>query len=118
MIRISTRLVFLIGNRVYKFPLSRRGHLQSKNEKVIWDKYNHLGLLGTFYWRRFGINCMQRYTIVKEIDPTYIYTIKDEIQELNIERCDLYNHKNWGISNGKYYLIDYGINEYISTLYK
>jgi hypothetical protein len=60
-IKISTRLVFLIGNRVYKFPLSRRGFLQCKNEKKMWDKYSHTGILGKLHWERFGVVCMKRY---------------------------------------------------------
>ena len=35
MIKISTRLVILLPNIVLKFPLSRRGYLQSKNERFI-----------------------------------------------------------------------------------
>jgi len=43
---------------------------------------------------------------------------KDIIKEFDIHRCDLYNPKNWGIENKQYYLIDYGITQYISSLYE
>ena len=117
-IKASTRLVFLIGNRVYKFPLSRRGYLQCKNEKKIWDMYHQTGLLGTLIWERFGIVCMKRYEPCKSISKGLVTLTKEQIPEFDIERCDLYNYKNWGIEGDLCYLIDYGINEYISTLYK
>ena len=117
-IKLSTRLVFLIGKRVYKFPLSRRGYLQCKNEKKMWDSYNHTGLLGNLIWERFGIICMQRYNQCTEISDETVKSVKDKIPEFDIERCDLYNYKNWGTEDNKIYIIDYGISQYISTLYK
>ena len=117
-IKLSTRLVFLIGKRVYKFPLSKRGYLQCINEKNIWDKYKNTNLIGIMYWMKFGVVCMKRYKSINEIELDEIIEIKSTIPELNIERCDLFNYKNWGIENNKYYLIDYGINEEISKLYK
>lgn len=119
MIRISTRLVFLIGKRVYKFPLSKRGYLQSVNEEKIWDKYKHTNLIGTLYWMKFGVVCMRRYNSVKEIESINVINIKKSIPELNVERCDLFNYKNWACDeNFNIKLIDYGINEEISKLYK
>lgn len=117
-IDISTRLVLLIGKRVYKFPLSRRGYLQCKNEKKIWNKYKDLNLLGILYWEHFGIVCMKRYEHCKEIPEHIVIAIKKNISEFDIDGCDLYNYHNWGIEQNKYILIDYGINEYISKLYK
>jgi hypothetical protein len=117
-IKLSTRLVFLIGKRVYKFPLSRRGYLQCKNEKKMWDSYNHTGVLGNLIWERFGIICMQRYIQCTEISDELVKFVKDKIPEFDIERCDLYNYKNWGTEDNRIYLIDYGISQYISTLYK
>lgn len=45
-------------------------------------------------------------------------SVKATINEFDIDRCDLHNSKNWGTEDGVYYLIDYGISQYISTLYK
>jgi hypothetical protein len=118
MIKISTRLVILLPNIVLKFPLSRRGYLQSKNERFIWNKYKATCSLGVLHWELLGIVCMKRYKAVAEIPTTIVMFAKSTIKEFNIDRCDLYNPKNWGKENRTYYLIDYGINKYISTLYK
>ena len=118
MIKISTRLVILLPNIVLKFPLSRRGYLQSKNERFIWNKYKATYSLGVLHWEFLGIVCMKRYKAVAEIPTTIVMFAKSTIKEFNIDRCDLYNPKNWGKENRTYYLIDYGINKYISTLYK
>mgnify|MGYP003660207934 FL=1 len=102
---------------VLKFPLSRRGYLQSKNEKVIWSKYKYLYHLGVFHWEFLGVVCMKRYEPVEAIPTLTVMLAKSIIQELDIDRCDLYNPENWGIENEQHYLIDYGISQYISTLY-
>ena len=117
MIKISTRLVILLPNIVLKFPLGRRGYLQSKNEKVMWNKYKTTYPLGVLYWEFLGIICMKRYKSTNEIPISSILLVKSIIKEFDIERCDLYNSKNWGTENDLYYLIDYGVNHYISTLY-
>ena len=103
---------------VLKFPLSRRGYLQSKNEKVIWNKYRAKYTLGELYWECLGIVCMKRYKAVDRIPTKTVLITKDIIKEFEIERCDLFNPENWGVENKTYYLIDYGISQYISTLYK
>jgi len=117
-IKVSTRLVFILRDIVIKIPLSRRGYLQGKNEKVLWNKYNHLNVLGELKWGCLGVVCMKRYPIINRI-PTYVVMgIKSTIPELNIVNCDLHNVKNWGRDeNLNPILIDYGITEYISTLY-
>jgi len=43
--------------------------------------------------------------------------IKDLIPALDIENCDLYNVENWGYYNGRFVLLDYGIDERISKMY-
>ena len=116
-IKTSTRLVILIGKYALKFPLSRRGFLQCKNERRIWKDYKHTDLIGTLYWECLGIVCMKRYKPVERIPILQIKKVKSSIPELDISRCDLHNYHNWRIDNGKYYLIDYGVNQYISTLY-
>jgi hypothetical protein len=118
MIKISTRLVILLPNIVLKFPLGRRGYLQSKNEKVMWNKYKTTYPLGVLYWEFLGIVCMKRYKSINEIPRSTVMLVKSIIKEFDIDRCDLYNSDNWGTENELYYLIDYGISQYISTLYK
>ena len=118
MIKISTRLVILLPEIVLKFPISRRGFLQSKNEKYIWGKYKNKIVLGELYWEFLGIVCMKYYKPIDKIPKLNVVSIKSIIKEFDIDRCDLYNPDNWGKENGRYYLIDYGINKYISTLYK
>ena len=117
-VKVSTRIVFILRDRVIKIPLSRRGYLQGKNEKVLWDKYNHLNVLGELQWERLGIVCMKRYTPLNRLPNRLIEWTKITIPELNIVNCDLHNVKNWGRDeNLNPILIDYGITEYISTLY-
>ena len=118
MIKISTRLAIILSEIVLKFPISRRGFLQSKNEKYIWDKYRNRIVLGELYFEFMGIVCMKRYQSINEIPKSNVLSIKSIIKEFDIDRCDLYNSDNWGKENGRYYLIDYGISQYISTLYK
>ena len=118
MIKVSTRLAILFPRFVLKIPIGRRGYLQSKNEIFIWNKYKSVYSLGTLYWEFLGIVCMKRYKPVVKIPSTVVLIAKSTIKEFDINRCDLYNPKNWGIENKTYYLIDYGINKYISTLYK
>jgi hypothetical protein len=118
-IKISTRLVFLIGKRVYKFPLDKRGYLQCVNEKELWEKYKHTNLLGTIYWFKFGVICMRRYYDISYIESSNVINIKSKIPELNIDKCDLFNYQNWACDeNFNIKLIDYGINKEISELYK
>ncbi len=126
MIKYSTRLVFLIGNIVIKIPLSKRGYLQCKNEKRMWDKYKHLNVLGKLYWEWNGIICMKKYkptnVLINQNEANnFIDTVvgvKHLIPEFDIDKCDLYRAENWGIDGDDYVLIDYGINEEISKLYE
>jgi hypothetical protein len=126
MIKYSTRLVFLIGNIVIKIPLSKRGYLQCKNEKKMWDKYKHLNVLGKLYWEWNGIICMKKYkptnVLINQNEANnFIDTVvgvKHMIPEFDIDKCDLYRAENWGIDGDDYVLIDYGINEEISKLYE
>lgn len=118
MIKISTRLVFLVFRIAIKIPLSYRGYLQGKNEKKIWLKYKHTKFLGTFYFEFLGIVVMKRYKPTNVTPHDRVKRIKSIIPEFNFQNCDLYNSENWGIQRSKYYLIDYGINEKISKLYK
>ena len=117
-IKVSTRVVLIFENRVLKIPISLRGYLQCLQEAYIWDKYKHLNLIGELYWFKYGIVCMKRYEPLKEVLHLDVFRVKNNIEELNIVMCDLYNRANWGEDeSGKKILIDYGINEEISKMY-
>ena len=116
-IKVSTRVVFIFKDYVVKVPISLRGYLQCKQEAYIWDKYNHLNVLGELLSYKNGIIRMKRYEPIAYVDYNDIANVKQLIEELNIDNCDLYNKANWGQLNGKRYLIDYGINEEISKMY-
>tara|TARA_Y100000385_G_scaffold281876_1_gene335417 strand:+ start:5828 stop:6193 length:366 start_codon:yes stop_codon:yes gene_type:complete len=118
MIKISTRLVFLVFNIAIKIPLSYRGYLQGKNEKKIWLKYSKTKFLGTFYFEFLGVVVMKRYKPINITPHERVKKLKSTIPEFNFLNCDLYNCQNWGVERSKYYLIDYGINEKISKMYK
>ena len=117
-LKISTRLVLVIGEVAIKFPLGRRGYLQGKNEKDLYSRYAETGMLAPLLWERFGITCLQRCDMAPSLPEEAILEIKRRIPELDIKRCDLYNIDNWGTRGGKPILIDYGVSEYISTLYR
>lgn len=116
-IKLSTRLIILIGSIAIKIPLSFRGYLQSKNESFIYSRYKSTGMLGKLHWEFMGIVCMKRYKPVRRILKSYVKGIKMLIPELDIKNCDLHNYRNWGTEDGYNVLIDYGINERISKMY-
>ena len=118
MVKVSTRIVFVFKRCVIKIPVSYRGYLQCKNEMKLFKKYKNLDFLGELYWEKYGIICMKKYELAKERPYDQILKVKENINELDIKNCDLFNHKNWGVEEDKYYLIDYGINERISKMYK
>lgn len=117
MIKYSTRLVIVLKNVVIKIPVSRKGYLQGVNEKYIWDKYKDVSSLAELKWMRFGIVCQKRYNISKSIPKIVVKRLKAKIAEFNFENCDLHNYENWGTDGKKYILLDYGISEYIASLY-
>jgi hypothetical protein len=117
-LKYSTRIVIILKNVVIKIPISKRGYLQGLNEKYIWDKYKQIGCLAELKWMYFGIVCQKRYNPVKIIPNTKVWLIKELIPEFDFDNCDLYKPENWGIENNNYILLDYGINENISKLYK
>lgn len=116
-IKVSTRIVFIFKDYVVKVPISLRGYLQCIQERNVWEKYKHLNLLGELYSYKRGIIKMKRYDPIPYVDYNDIANVKESIEELNIDNCDLYNKANWGQLNGKRYLIDYGVNEEISKMY-
>ena len=117
-LKYSTRLVILLNNIVIKIPISRRGYLQGLNEKIIWNKYKEYAPLAELKWMFLGIVCQKKYKHIKEIPDEQVRYIKNIITEFDFDNCDLYNYENWAIDNDKYILLDYGINEYIVSLYK
>jgi hypothetical protein len=119
MIKISTRLVFVFKNIVIKIPINKKGYLQGLNEKEIWNKYKNKASLAELKWVFVGIVCQKRYDVCELIIPTReIKRIKSQIPEFNFNNCDLHNIKNWGKTENRYVLLDFGINEYIASLYK
>jgi len=118
MIKYSTRLVFILRNIVIKIPVSRRGYLQGLNEKKIWDKYNNVTNLAELKWMWMGIVCQKRYNTVLSIPENVVIRKKELIPEFNFNNCDLYNFENWGIDGKIYILLDYGVTEYVASLYK
>jgi hypothetical protein len=117
-IKISTRLVILTKTRAYKIPISKRGWMQGKNEKLIWNKYKKkFNLLAPFKYRFFGIVCQQRILPIFRIDEYAVKRAKKLMPEFDFENCDLYNAQNWGYYKGKILLLDYGVNLEISKLY-
>ena len=119
-IRYSTRIVFLIGNRAYKIPLSRRGWLQGKNEAKVWERYKSTNMLAPLIWERWGIVCQERCSPVLAFNSSRkqkVRLIKSLIPQLNIENCDLNNPQNWGKWRNRIVLVDYGIDEKIADMY-
>jgi len=120
MIKIfwSTRLVILTKNFVLKIPIDRRGWLQGKNEKQVWSQYKHSNFLAPLRWERFGIVCQERCEPIKAIDENIVKKVKWYIPRFDIDNCDLYNPLNWGFYRGNRVLLDYGIDERVSKMYK
>jgi len=118
-IKISTRIVFLIGNYAIKMPIDLRGYYQGLNEKYLYNKYRNSGLLAKLIWSKLGIVVQQRVDPIKsdKINPILVLKIKSEIPELNISNCDLHNPVNWGIYKNQTVLLDYGITEKVSIMY-
>lgn len=123
-IEYSTRLVFIFRTFVIKIPVSKIGYLQALNEKFIWDKYKDIAPLAKLKWMHLGVVCQVK------CEPLYIkhpikFTsfkkvpeVKLLIEEFNFDNCDLYNENNWGMYNNEVVLLDYGITEAISKMYK
>ena len=109
-------MVFLFPKFVIKIPFDKRGYLQGKNESILFNKYKKSKLLGELIFEFFGVVIMKRYKpLDSELKYSKIKEIKETIKELNIQNCDLFNPENWGEGH---ILIDYGINEQISKMYK
>jgi len=117
MIKVSTRLVIVIGHYAIKIPLDKRGWLQGINEAYLWKKYPNQGKLVPMVWGWKGLVIQRRAYPLKDFKTKYAEILKREIWELNISNCDLYNPKNWGVYKGNVVLLDYGITERVSTMY-
>ena len=117
LLKYSTRIVIVFDNVVVKIPISRRGYLQGLNEKKIWDKYHKIGLLAELKWMFMGVVCQKRYDSVGSIPDQLVNNTKKWIPEFNFDNCDLRSPANWGANDNQYILLDYGINEYIASLY-
>ena len=116
-LKYSTRIVIILKNIVIKIPISKRGYLQGLNEKKIWDKYRNITSLAELKWVFMGIVCQKRYNVAKTIPNIVVRRNKISMPEFNFPDCDLHNPRNWGIEGNRYILLDYGLNEYIVSLY-
>jgi hypothetical protein len=120
----STRLVFIFKTFVIKIPISKRGYLQGINEKFIWDKYKDIAPLAELKWMHLGIVCQVKCKPLYTKHPLKFNSLnkvseaKLLMEEFNFTNCDLYNPDNWGMYNDKVVLLDYGITEAISKMYK
>jgi hypothetical protein len=117
MIKYSTRIVLVLKNIVVKIPINRKGYLQGLNENKIWNKYNTIAPLAELKWVCMGITCQKRYNEATFILDSQVKEIKGLIPEFNFDNCDLYKRSNWGTDGNSYVLLDYGVNEYIASLY-
>tara|TARA_R110002126_G_scaffold63790_2_gene163578 strand:- start:5256 stop:5606 length:351 start_codon:yes stop_codon:yes gene_type:complete len=115
--KYSTRLVIILKNIVIKIPVSRKGYLQGLNEKKIWDKYSDVTSLAELKWMWMGIVCQKRYDTVSSIPKSVVKHIKSLVPKFDFNNCDLHNPENWGTDGKKYILLDYGVTEYIASLY-
>jgi hypothetical protein len=118
MIRYSTRLVLVLNDIVIKIPIDRRGYLQGLNESKMWNKYNAIAPLAELRWMWMGIVCQKRYNEATSITDAQVKEMKGFIPEFDFDNCDLYKRSNWGTDGNRYVLLDYGVNEYIASLYK
>lgn len=118
MIKVSTRLVIITRRKAFKIPLDRRGWLQGINERKVWEAHKESGLLAPLLWSLGGFVCMEKVRPTYYVPPHLIRKMKDMIPAMNIENCDLHRVENWGERHGKRVLLDYGIDERISKMYK
>jgi len=118
MIKVSTRLVIITRSKAFKIPLDRRGWLQGINEGKVWEEYKESGYLAPLLWSWGGFVCMERVRPTDYVPPYLIANVKDKIPALDIVNCDLRRLENWGEHNGRTVLLDYGVDERISKLYK
>ena len=116
-IRISSRVVILTPQRVYKFPVNRRGWLQGINERAAWDEHKESGYLAPLIWSFGGVVCMQRVRPTQYVPPQMVLNVKMQIPALNIANCDLWNVANWGEYQNRRVLLDYGISEQVAAMY-
>lgn len=116
-IRISTRVVFLIGKYAIKIPIDRRGWLQGKNESRRWEEFGGFGILNPVLWSWNGIIIQKRIKEIKKIPPGFIRAVRTWIPEMCFPNCDLQNPRNWGTDGLRILLLDYGIDEEIARMY-
>lgn len=116
-VRISSRIVILTPNRVYKIPVNRRGWLQGLNERKAWKRYKDTKRLAPLLWGFGGFVCMVRVTEIQFIAEHHVAALKKLIPALNIQRCDLYNAANWGYYKNRTVLLDYGISAQVAAMY-
>lgn len=116
-VKISTRVVFLIGDVAVKIPVGRRGWIQGWNERKIWAKYAETGLLVPLIGSFGPVILQRRVEEVVHVCPITIARVKFQIEEFRFDRCDLWNPANWGRMNGEIVLLDYGIDRRVAGMY-
>jgi hypothetical protein len=116
-IRISTRLVLLIGKWAIKIPLGVRGWWQGQNEAKIWSKYTNHWMLAPLLFSFGGIVIQKRMQPLTQFDPEKVRLIRHSINELNIANCDLMKQENWGMDGERQVLLDYGISSKVASMY-
>lgn len=111
--------MLITKTRVYKIPIDRRGLMQCRNEYTVWNTIILARpFLAPLVWYKFGIICQERVQPIERLDRSLIYLLKDRIPQLNIENCDLHNKDNWGLYNNNQVLLDYGVDQKVSEMYK
>jgi len=117
MIKISTRLVILIGRWVVKIPIDRRGLLQCRNEKKLSMEWGDKLPILPIHKSIGPIIIQPRVYLLNKAPLETIQLLKRHIPEFQFDNCDLHNPENWGKTNKGPVLLDYGIDPYIATLY-
>lgn len=116
-IRISTRLVVLTPRRAYKIPIDRRGWLQGRNERRIWDQYQQTNNLAPLLWSWGGLVCMERVQPLHELTDWDRMKVRREVPPLACRNGDLHRVANWGKYQGRTVLLDYGISSRVAAMY-
>jgi len=116
-IRISTRLVLLTPRRAYKIPLDRRGWLQGRNERRIWDQYQGTNYLAPLLWSCGGFICMERVDPADQVSGWDRMKVRRAVPPLACRNGDLHRVENWGKHQGRTVLLDYGISSRVAAMY-
>ena len=121
MIRFgSSTIVFLIGKWAIKIPVNKCGVEQSYQEIKTWNKYKSKPFNKIIY--KLGVITIHQRANSFELDlfndfRNKIFEFEQIYPELKFKRGDIYRHENWGIVDGEFVIIDYGLNIDIENKY-